>query len=92
MVLLEPGVQRNAQQPALRGGVDRQLQHRPGNRSVDDMFHFSTGLLGDKEIVIAKERHGNRLAESADSGPYGQVGIRHRGRWRLALGRDGPLE
>ena len=88
-VAREARMQRDAEQPPFRGGVDREIERRRGlHHAVDDPLHLARCLLQDEEVASPDERHPDGLREPGDDGGDGEVRVEHRRHRGLALERN----
>ncbi len=81
MIALKIWMQRDAEQPALRRGIYRQLDHSGNHRPVNDMLDLATGLFSHKKIIGSQERHRNGLVQSTDYRLDRQIRISDRWEW-----------
>jgi hypothetical protein len=69
-------VQRNAQQAALRTGVDREVEHRGAlHDPIHHPLHLAGGLFQDEEVVGAEEGHTGGLIQIFDHGAHAQIRV-----------------
>jgi hypothetical protein len=80
-------MQGDAQQPALRSGVDREVEHRDRRASAHHALDTPTGLLEDEHVRGAEEGQVHRLREAARGATDGQVRIDQTRRGGLRLDR-----
>ncbi len=71
----EVRVQGDAQQTALRAGVDREVEHRALHDPVHHPLHLAGGLFQDEEVVGAEEGHSCGLIQPFNYGAHAQIRI-----------------
>jgi hypothetical protein len=65
----------DAEQPALRRRVHRQVEHHTAYLAVDHPLDLTAGLLDHDHVVVADESHGDRLIETRYRRAHGQVRV-----------------
>ena len=68
-------MQGDAQQPALRAGVDRQVEHRALHDPVHHPLDLAGGLFQDQEVVGGEEGHSGGLIQIVDYGAHAQIRV-----------------
>lgn len=68
-------MQSDAQQTALRAGVDREVEHRALHDPVHHPLHLAGGLLQDEKVVGPEEGHTCGLIQTFDYGAYAQIRV-----------------
>ena len=71
----EVRVQSDAQQTALRAGVDREVEHRALHDPVHHPLHLAGGLFQDEEVVGAEEGRTGGLIQIFDYGAHAQIRV-----------------
>ncbi len=83
----EVRMQGDPEQPALRGGVDGEVEHGALHHAVDHPLHLAGVLLQHQHVVGADERHGDRQVETLGHGPHAETRVQHDRSARLGGGR-----
>ena len=76
-VAAELRMQRDPEQPPLRSGVHRQVEHHVAHLAAHDALDLAAGLLEHQHLVIAEERHRDRLVQPGHRRAHLQGGIEH---------------
>ena len=71
----EVRVQSDAQQTALRAGVDREVEHRALHDPVHHPLHLAGGLFQHEEVVGGEEGHTCGLIQIFDYGAHAQIRV-----------------
>jgi hypothetical protein len=70
-------MERDAEQSALRGVVDGQVECGARDDAADDALHPPRLLLDHEHVVRAEERDARGRHEAARRGPHPEVGVEH---------------
>jgi hypothetical protein len=81
-------VERDAEEAALGGAVDGEVEGGAPHRAAHDVLHLARSLLEHEHLVRAEEGEADRLLEAARRGADGEVRV-DDGRRRLSLGDEG---